>query len=152
MLVSYMQRFQLLERSPSLSGVISSGEESMAKAEICAGICGFKTTVLAESNDDGMVHLTVESECKAVRKYAEALGDVDPYREFTWRRNPMALQVAPQCLSHPACPVPSGIIKVVEVEAGLALPADVTIRLTPKGTPFPVGGETLKDFAGSSTP
>jgi hypothetical protein len=107
-----------------------SGDEIMAKAEINAGICGFKTTVEAHANGDGTVHLTVESDCKAVCKMAVELQDVDPFREFTWRRSPQTLQVAPQCLSHPACPVPSGIIKVVEVEAGLALPADVTIVLS----------------------
>jgi hypothetical protein len=28
---------------------------------------------------------------------------------------------------HPACPVPSGILKAVEVAAGLALPRDASI-------------------------
>ena len=32
--------------------------------------------------------------------------------------------------THAACPVPVSIIKAVEVEAGLALPTDVTIQLT----------------------
>jgi hypothetical protein len=103
----------------------------MAKAEICAGIRGFSTTVVAKSNGDGTVHLDVRSDCKAVLKLAEQLQEVDPYREFTWRRQgPLTLELAPHCLSHPACPVPSGIIKVVEVEAGLALPKDVTIKLS----------------------
>lgn len=103
----------------------------MAKAEINAGICGLKTTVLAQANGDGTIHLTIESDCKAVCKLGDQLKDVDPYREFTWRRGgPMTLQMAPQCLSHPACPVPSGIIKAIEVEAGLALPADVSIKVS----------------------
>jgi hypothetical protein len=103
----------------------------MTKAEIHAGICGFTTTVVAKMRDDGMVHLQVESDCKAVMKLAERIQDVDPYREFTWRRQgPQTLQLAPECLSHPACPVPSGIIKAVEVEAGLALPKDVTIKIS----------------------
>jgi len=103
----------------------------MAKAEINPGVCGLKTTVHAKANGDGTIHLTIESACKAVCKLGEQLQDVDPYREFTWRRGgPQTLQTAPQCLSHPACPVPSGIIKVVEVEAGLALPADVSITLS----------------------
>jgi hypothetical protein len=103
----------------------------MAKAEIHAGICGFTTTVVAKKGDDGMVHLEVESDCKAVMKLAERIQDVDPYREFTWRRQgPQTLAEAPACLSHPACPVPSGIIKAVEVEAGLALPKDVTIVIS----------------------
>jgi hypothetical protein len=87
--------------------------------------------VLATSNGDGTVHLDVQSDCKAVMKLAERMQNVDPYREFTWRRQgPQTLELAPQCLSHPACPVPSGIIKAVEVEAGLALPKDVTIKVS----------------------
>jgi hypothetical protein len=103
----------------------------MAKAEIHAGICGFKTVVEAHTQEDSRVRLSIESDCSAVRKLAEQLADVDPYREITWRRGgPQTLQAAPQCLKHPACPVPSGILKAVEVEAGLALPADVTIKVS----------------------
>jgi hypothetical protein len=103
----------------------------MAKAEINAGICGFKTTVVAKMNGDGTVHLDIESDCKAVCKLGDALQEVDPYREFSWRRQmPLTLDLAPKCLSHPACPVPSGIIKAIEVEAGLALPADVSIKVS----------------------
>jgi hypothetical protein len=32
--------------------------------------------------------------------------------------------------SHAACPVPVGIIKAIEVESNLALPADVTIKVS----------------------
>lgn len=103
----------------------------MAKAEIYAGICGFHTTVIARKDDNSTVHLDIQSDCQGVMKFAAQLKEVDPFREFTWRRGgPLTLQVAPQCLTHPACPVPSGVIKAVEVEAGLALPADVTIRLS----------------------
>lgn len=58
----------------------------MARAEICAGICGFNTTVLARKDDNGTIHLEIQSECKGVRKFAEQLKEVDPFREFTWRR------------------------------------------------------------------
>ncbi len=104
----------------------------MARAEIDAGICGFKTTVEARKNGDGTVHLEIESDCSAVCKLAEQFQDVEPYREVFWRRKtPTSLhELAPQCLSHPACPVPSGIVKAIEVEAGLALPADVSIKVS----------------------
>lgn len=103
----------------------------MAKAEINAGICGFHTTVIAKQNEDGTIHLQIESECKGVRKLAEQLTDVDPWKEISWRRGmPRTHELAPQCLSHPACPVSAGIVKAIEVEAGLALPADVSIKLS----------------------
>ena len=103
----------------------------MAKAEIAAGICGFRTTVITTADGSGKLNVAIESDCPAVRKLGEQIATVDPYREFSWRRGgPETLSQAPSCLSHPACPVPSGIIKAVEIEAGLALPADVSIKLS----------------------
>ena len=103
----------------------------MAKAEICAGVCGFNTTVVARADGNGRIDLQIESDCKSVRKLADELTSVDPWKEFSWRRgDPETLTLAPECLAHPACPVPSGIIKAVEIEAGLALPADVSIKLS----------------------
>lgn len=103
----------------------------MAKAEINAGICGFRTTCIASANGDGTIHLDIQSDCQAVLKLAEQIRTVEPFKEAFWRRSmPTVHQHAPQCLSHPACPVPSGIIKAIEVEAGLALPADVSIKIT----------------------
>jgi len=43
---------------------------------------------------------------------------------------PLTLLLATKHCPHTACPVPVGIIKAIEVEAGLALPADATIRLS----------------------
>lgn len=103
----------------------------MAKAEIDAGICGFHTTCIATQNSDGTVNLSIESGCKAVMKLAEQLQNVDPMKEVFWRRSlPRTHELAPGCLSHPACPVPAGIIKAIEVEAGLALPKDATIKVS----------------------
>jgi hypothetical protein len=102
----------------------------MAKAEIFSGICGFITHV--ETKMDGetcKVH--IDSECKSIRKMAAELTEVDPYREFTFRRSmPLTHEMAAKFCAHAACPVAVGIIKAVEVEAGLALPKDVTIKLT----------------------
>lgn len=103
----------------------------MAKAVINAGICGFITTVITTQNDDGTIHLDIQSDCKGVCKLADQFQNVDPWKEISWRRNtPRLHELAPQCLSHPACPVPSGIVKAIEVEAGLALPKDATIHVS----------------------
>ncbi len=105
----------------------------MAKAEIHPGICGLRTTVEARADEDDprRVHLIIESECKAVQRLAATLTEVDAFKEFSYRgEGPEVLQLSPKCLSHPACPVPVGIIKAVEIAAGLALPSDVTIKLS----------------------
>ncbi|MCC6955902.1 MAG: hypothetical protein IT316_03850 [Anaerolineales bacterium] len=43
---------------------------------------------------------------------------------------PRSLEMGAQYCNHAACPVPVGIIKAVEVESNLALPADVSIKLS----------------------
>ncbi len=103
----------------------------MAKAEICSGVCGFNTTVEAQKDGSGQIQLTIESDCKAIQRLAAELTQVDPFREFTYKgERPLTFEVAAEHCSHAACPVPVGIIKAVEIEAGLALPADVSIKLS----------------------
>ena len=102
----------------------------MTKAEINAGICGFKTVVNARMNG-GHCDISITSDCSAIRRLAEVLTRVDPYREFTFRdEGPETYQLAAEYCSHAACPVPVGIIKVVELASGMALPGEVSITLT----------------------
>ena len=58
----------------------------MSKAEIDAGICGFHTTCIASKNDNGTIHLDIQSGCKAVLKLAEQFQDVEPMKRVFWRR------------------------------------------------------------------
>ena len=102
----------------------------MSTAEIFAGNCGFNTTV--EATMDGKVcKLNITSECAAIRKMAEELTEVNPYQEISFKRAMPTIHAAghKHC-THAACPVPVGIIKAVEIEAKLALPTDVTIKLS----------------------
>ena len=100
----------------------------MAKAEIESGICGFCTTVKTTS-EGRTVRVEFETSCGYVEQLAEALTEVDPFREISYRgEGPVTLKLAAEHLVHPACPVPSGIIKAIEVEAGLALPKDASIK------------------------
>jgi len=103
----------------------------VARVVVHSGICGFTTRIEATAAAAGRhVDLTIESNCAAVRKLAAELTRVDAFREISFRgEGPLTLQLAPQRLNHPACPVPSGIIKAVEVAAGLALPAEARIEV-----------------------
>ncbi len=102
----------------------------MSTAEIFAGNCGFTTTV--EARLEGKIcHLSITSECAAIRKLADELKEVNPYQEISARRAiPQTLAAGHKYCTHAACPVPVGIIKAVEVEARLALPQDVVIKLS----------------------
>ena len=102
----------------------------MAKAEILPGNCGF-TTIVETSMDGDVCKVTIVSECKAIQKLALELTEVNPYQEISFRRGtPPVLQLGAKYCTHTACPVPVGIIKAVEVEAGMALPMEVTIKIT----------------------
>ncbi len=99
----------------------------MARATIDAGGCGFTTTVETSMNGH-TCHVEIDSDCKSIQKLATELAQVDPFREFTYRgEGPLTLALGARHCAHAACPVPVGIIKAVEVAAGLALPADASI-------------------------
>ncbi|MCC6727778.1 MAG: hypothetical protein IT208_00390 [Chthonomonadales bacterium] len=105
----------------------------MARAKIDAGICGFHTTVNAQMNGEECV-LSIESDCEAIQKLAEHVKRVDPFREISFRgEGPQVLAMAVKHCRHTACPVPAGILKAMEVAAGLALPRDATIRVEADG-------------------
>jgi len=102
----------------------------LSKAEIFSGICGFTTVVKATMNAK-VCKLVISSDCKDIQKLAEDLKQVNPFQEISFRQSiPQTIQLGMQHCSHAACPVPVGIIKAIEVEAKLALPSDVSIKLS----------------------
>ena len=106
----------------------------MTRVDVFSGVCGSSTVIEAVADADGHVALTIKSDCEAVQRLGADLDSVNPFREISFRgEGPVTLRVAQQVLPHTACPVPAGIIKAVEVEGGLALPADATIRVSKEG-------------------
>ena len=100
----------------------------MATAEIDSGICGYTTKVRAKA-EGREVLIEMESSCPHVQSMAEELTSVEPFAEITFRgEGPKTLRVASKYVAHAACPVPTGVIKAIEVEAGLALLKEATIR------------------------
>jgi hypothetical protein len=102
----------------------------MAKAEVMAGNCGFTTQIDAKMNGT-TCELHISSECKAIERMAAEITEVNPYKEISFKRAmPIIHEAGVKHCTHAACPVPVSIIKAVEVEAGLALPTDVVIKLS----------------------
>jgi hypothetical protein len=101
------------------------------RAEVDSGICGFTTTVLAEAADMRSVTLTIESECPQIRKAAAELGEIDMLEELrSGLGQGRVYEVLSHTVRHVTCPVGAGILKAAEAAAGLALPKDVSVRLT----------------------
>lgn len=102
----------------------------MARAHIEAGNCGFHTDVEATRGEKYQVSLKIESGCKHIQKLATDLQAVNALEEISYKRGSREiLSKATEYCNHAACPVPVGIIKTVEVAAGLALPKIVTIEI-----------------------
>lgn len=101
----------------------------MAKVEINSGACGLSTTVQTSMNSAGVI-INIDSECEAIRALAEALGEeIEPFQEISFRGDgPKTLELGVEHCYHTACPVPVGIIKAIEVAAGLNLPVDSSIK------------------------
>ncbi len=106
----------------------------MTKVIISSGACGFCVEVSAEKGKDRKIHITLETECEMVRKMLEDIAAVEVMSLFAgWPNNPV-YKSASKHLKHVSCPVPSGILKAIEVEAGMAVPKDVTVTFEKKDT------------------
>ena len=97
----------------------------MTKAVVNSGICGFSVTVIAEKREGKEIRLTLDTECEMVKKMAEDIASLEMMAVFTGFANNPVYKAAARHLKHAACPVPSAILKAVEIEAGLCIPKDV---------------------------
>lgn len=101
----------------------------MAKATVEAGICGLVTTIRVEEKDGMAYSLLVESDCPAYQNLAETLPEVTMMACFDKIGEGAVYDACRKACLHAACPVPSAIIKTIEVAANMALPKDVKMTL-----------------------
>lgn len=100
---------------------------------IFAGICGFSTEIIAEKADKREIDIRITSECEMVRAMAQDIPSLNIMDSFKGFMNNPVYYAAARHLRHVTCPVPCGVLKALEVEAGLALPKDVSIRIIREG-------------------
>ena len=102
----------------------------MTTGVIHAGVCGFTINVKAVSDEDNKVQLEITSDCPNYQKIAKELTEVDAYNEiFHKLHEGRVYKVFAKYSPHPSCPGVSGIMKTVEVAAGLALPQNASISV-----------------------
>ena len=103
----------------------------MVRTTINAGVCGFITEVTAESDDMQNVSFHVESDCENIRKLAANLSVVDGYKEIGLGFDGVIYQAVRVNLRGccAGCVIPCGIFKSMQVAAGLALQAPVSIDI-----------------------
>jgi hypothetical protein len=102
----------------------------MATTTITSGICGFTTRVKVDEDGDYRCRVTIETDCPNMERLRVEMREVSALRELSWKGDgPLVYELARKHLPHAACPVPSGVIKAVEVACKLALPADAAIKV-----------------------
>ncbi|MDI6812144.1 MAG: hypothetical protein QMC95_04765 [Desulfitobacteriaceae bacterium] len=103
----------------------------MTTGVIHSGICGYTITVKADSTNGQTVELAITSDCPNYQKIAAELKEVDAFQElFQKLHTGTVYQTFAKYSPHPSCPGLSGILKTVEVAAGLALPQTASIEVT----------------------
>lgn len=100
-----------------------------ANVKIHAGVCGFVTEATASSPDQQHVEFAVTSPCEKIQGLADALPVMDAYAEigagFEGEFHRAVRAGLNGCCS--GCAVPVGLFKAMQVAAGLALPAPVSM-------------------------
>jgi len=103
----------------------------MATGIIHVGVCGFTIKVKAVSDDDQKIKLEITSDCPNYQKIAKELIELDAYKEiFNKLHMGRVYEVFAKYSPHPSCAGVSGILKTIEVAAGLALQQTATISIT----------------------
>lgn len=103
----------------------------MTKVIINPGVCGFKTVVTADTNEDEEVILKVSSGCASVKAMMQELGDTFDPIEVCLKKpgdNVFYDYARAHFPVHAACPIISGILKCMEAEGQMALPANASIE------------------------
>ncbi|UCD34895.1 MAG: hypothetical protein JSU90_11485 [Nitrospiraceae bacterium] len=99
----------------------------MTKVTVHSGQCGFSVVISAEKRKDGTVGLSLDTECEMINNMEKDITGLGMMSFLAGPLNNPVYRAAAKHLKHVACPVVSGILKAVEVEAGCAVPKDVHI-------------------------
>lgn len=115
------------------------------KVIVESGICGFKTTITVEPLGKRKARVTLKSECEMVGDMQKDIRELDMMSVFTGFMNNPVYVAASGRLKHTACPVPSGILKALEVAMGLSLPKNASIVFVNGTEPAPVKGHEQEE-------
>ncbi len=100
----------------------------MTKIKIDPGACGLLTEIEVTRKEDKVFDLKITSDCEMVEKLGKELPELAFMDAFKRILDNPVYSAGSNCLKHVSCPVPAGILKALEVEAGLAVPRKVSIE------------------------
>lgn len=106
--------------------------EPIVRVEVDSGICGFSCVVEAKKTGRHQVSVKISgSDCEHIKRLSEKVKEMDLKNLFKpITKNPVFVS-AQQSGCHPSCPVPTAVLKTIEVAMEMALPKNVTIEFKP---------------------
>lgn len=109
---------------------MQKGVNAMYKVTVDPGICSFPIIIKAQSDDMQHVKLHIATGCASIQQAATELTEVDAFKElFVKLDQSTVYQILSKYVPHPSCPVYTGVLKAIEVAAGLALPKNASITI-----------------------
>lgn len=100
-----------------------------ARAKVFAGACGFTSVVKATRIDKKYMSVKIISACEMLRRMNDDLKLLDwQHNLFCNIRDSVVYRAADKHLMHTDCPVPSAIIKVIQIELDGMVPLDVNMK------------------------
>lgn len=121
----------------------------MTRVEVEAGVCGHSAVIEVVKLGTAHVQVTIHSACEQITAMNPDLAQLQwkgkGHAVFKRMTESAVYASAGRHIRHTACPIPAAILKAIEVEVGLALAQDVTIRFRD-----PAGDETGTDASGTN--
>lgn len=103
----------------------------MIEVKVNPGCCGLNSIIKVDSKNKQMATIEFTTECPNIKPLEQELTEINGYDEcFSKLGDSRVYELAKKYCRHAACPIPSAIIKGVEVACGLALPKDVDIKIS----------------------
>jgi|GEM_PF-580711 len=100
-----------------------------ARAKVFAGACGFTSVIRATRVNKKYVNVKIISACKMLQKMNEDLECLNWHQDiFKNICDSLVYQSADKHLMHTDCPIPSAIIKVIQIELDGMVPMDVNMK------------------------
>ena len=122
------------------------------RIEVYAGVCGHSAVIDVTKVDDTHVQVVITSACDEITAMNPDLAQVQwkgkGHEVFKRMTESAVYQSAAKHIRHTACPIPTAILKAIEVEVGVALPKDVTITFS---SPAPNGSPTDESYDGGES-
>jgi hypothetical protein len=93
-----------------------------------AGVCQFKTVIIANMDDEMNIVFKIKSACPAVREMAKDVGPIPLFEAIAMPFTENTIYKKCNALQHVACPVPCGMVKAAEAAGEMALKKPVSFQ------------------------